>query len=50
MSVRVKLPETSLILIINDILIYLDNKAQCYIVLLDLSIDFYSLELNIHSI
>ena len=42
--------ETALTLIINDILIYLDNKASCYIVLLDLSSDFDTLDNNILSI
>ena len=35
--------ETALTLIINDILIALDNKAPCYIVLLDLSSAFDTL-------
>ena len=42
--------ETTLTLIINDILIYLDNKAPCYLVLLDLSSAFDTLDHNILSI
>ena len=42
--------ETALTLIINDILIYLDNKAPCYLVLLYLSSDFDNLDHNILSI
>ena len=42
--------ENTLTLIINDILISLDNKAPCYIVLLDLPIAFDTLDHNIHSI
>ena len=42
--------ETALTLIINDIIIYLDNKAPCYIVLLYLSSDFDILNNNILSI
>ena len=42
--------ETALTLIINDILIYLDNKAPCYLVLLYLSSDFDTLDHNILSI
>ena len=39
--------ETTLTLNINDILIYLDNKAPRYIVLLDLSSDFDTLDHNV---
>ena len=39
-----------LTLIINDILIYLDNKAPCYIVLIYLSSNFDILDHNILSI
>ena len=42
--------ETALTLIINDILIYLDNKDPCYLVLLYLSSDFDNLDHNILSI
>ena len=42
--------ETALTLIINDILISLDNKAPCYLVLLDLSSAFDTLDHNILSI
>ena len=42
--------ETALTLIINDILISLDNKAPCYIVLFDLSSAFDTLDHNILSI
>ena len=42
--------ETALTLIINDILIYLDNKSICYLVLLYLSITFDTLDHNILSI
>ena len=42
--------ETALTLIINDILIYLDNKVPCYLVLLNLSSDFDNLDYNILSI
>ena len=42
--------ETALTLIINDILIYFDNKAPCYLVLLYLSSDFDTLDSNILSI
>ena len=42
--------ETALTLIINDILISLDNKGPCYIVLLDLSSAFDTLDHNILSI
>ena len=42
--------ETSLILFINYILIYLDNKAQLYLVLLYLSRAFDTLDDNIISI
>ena len=42
--------ETALTLIINDILIYLDNKAPCYLILLYLSSDFDNLDHNILSI
>ena len=41
--------ETALTSIINDILISLDNKAPCYIVLLDLSSAFDTLDHNILS-
>ena len=37
--------ETALILIINDILIYLDNKAPCYIILIYLSSAFDTLNI-----
>ena len=39
-----------LTLIINDIIIYLDNKTPCYIVLLYLSSAFDTLDHNILSI
>ena len=42
--------ETTLTLIITDILIYLDNKSPCYIVLLYLSSTFDTLDHNILSI
>ena len=42
--------ETALTLIINDILISLDNKAPCYLVLIDLSSAFNTLDHNILSI
>ena len=42
--------ETALNLIINDILIYLDNKAPCYLVILDISSGFDTLDHNILSI
>ena len=42
--------ETALTLIINDILISLDNKAPCYLVLLELSSAFDTLDHNIISI
>ena len=42
--------ETALTLIINDILMYLDNKAQCYLVQLYLSDDFITLDHDIISI
>ena len=42
--------ETALTLIINDILISLDNKAPCYLVLLDLSSAFDTLDHTILSI
>ena len=42
--------ETSLTLIINDSLIYLDNKAPCYLVLLYVSSDFDNIYHNILSI
>ena len=42
--------ETALTLIINDILISLDNKAPCYLILLDLSSAFDTLDHNIISI
>ena len=42
--------ETALTLIINDILIYLDNKAPCYFVLLDLSSAFDTIDHDILSI
>ena len=42
--------ETGITLIIHDILIYLDNKAPCYIVLLYLSSAFDTLDHNILSI
>ena len=42
--------ETALTLIINDILISLDNKAPCYLVLLDFSSAFDTLDHNILSI
>ena len=42
--------ETALTMIINHILIYLDNQALCYLVLLDLSSAFDTLDHNIISI
>ena len=42
--------EISFTFIINDILIYLGNKAPCYIVLLNLSSAFDTLDYNIISI
>ena len=36
--------QTALTLIINDILISLDNKAPCYLLLLDLSSEFDTLD------
>ena len=42
--------EIALTLIINDILIYIDNKATCYLVLVYLSSDFDTLDHNILSI
>ena len=42
--------ETTLTLIINYMLIYLDNKAPCYIVLIYLSSTFDTLDDNILSI
>ena len=42
--------ETALTFIINDILIYLGDKASCYLVLLNLSSDFDTLDYNILSI
>ena len=42
--------ETALTLIINDIRISLDNKAPCYLVLLDLSSAFNNLDNTIISI
>ena len=41
---------TALTLIINDIIISLDNKSPCYLVLLYLSCDFDTLRYNIISI
>ena len=41
--------ETALTLIIKDILIYLDNKSICYLVLIYLSITFDTLDHNILS-
>ena len=42
--------DTAITLIINDILISLDNKATCYLMLLDLSSAFDTLYHNILSI
>ena len=42
--------ETALTLIINDILISLDNKATCYLILIYLSSAFDTLDHNILSI
>ena len=42
--------EIALTFIINDIFIYLDNKAPCYLVLLNLSSAFDTLDYNIISI
>ena len=42
--------EIALTFIINDILIYLGNKTPCYLVLLNLSITFDTLDHNILSI
>ena len=42
--------EIALTFIINDILIYLGNKAPCYLVLLNLSSDFDTRDYNILSI
>ena len=42
--------DIALTLIINDILIYFDNKAQCYLVLLNLYSDFDTRDHNILSI
>ena len=42
--------EIALTFIINDILIYLGNKAPCYLVLLNLSSAFDTLDCNIISI
>ena len=42
--------EIALTLIINDILVYLDNKVSCYLVLLNLSSDFDTIDYNILSI
>ena len=39
--------DTALTMIINHILIYLDNQALCYLVLLDLSSAFDTLDHNI---
>ena len=41
--------EIALTFIINDIFIYLGNKAPCYLVLLNLSSAFYTLDYNILS-
>ena len=45
-----RITEVVLTLIINDILIYLDNKAPCYLILLYLSSAFDTLDHNIISI
>ena len=42
--------EIALNFIINDILIYLGNKAPCYLILLNLSSTFVTLDYNILSI
>ena len=42
--------EIALTFITNDIFLYLGNKASCYLVLLNLSLDFDTLDYNILSI